>query len=86
MDSSILDREPLCGRSLSDTLSHIRRRGYFEDERVDADHHKTRHFKPANIGNISKAKLQEITGWDVDEVWPFHTVFCMKFNARKCAK
>ena len=46
VDSSILDREPLCARSLSDTLSHIRRRGYLMAE----DARPASHFKPAHIG------------------------------------
>ena len=68
LDSSILDREPLCGRSLSDTLSHIRRRGYFQDDEIDIDINKNKHFKPAHIGILNKRKIDLILNWDIDDV------------------
>ena len=71
LDSSILDREPLCARSLSDTLSHIRRRGYLHDDDGGLNANEMgigKGFKPAHIG-ISKSRKEEICKkWDVDAV------------------
>merc|ERR1711971_223935 len=63
MDSSILDREPLCARSLSDTLSHIRRRGYLVSHGVSEEARSK-----CEMQGASRAKLTAIKRWDVDRV------------------
>eukprot|EP01083_Nonionella_stella_P186774 684777_1 len=67
MTSSILDREPLCNRSLSDTLSHIRRRGFLDCD--DITNPSRSHVSAAvdNIG-ISRIRKEQIKEWGVDDV------------------
>merc|ERR1712129_514903 len=68
LDSSILDREPLCARSLSDTLSHMRRRGFLggaDDRNAVLKGHGPDH---SHIG-ISNSKAEKVAkNWDVDAV------------------
>jgi len=65
-DFVLLENEPLVARSIADTLKHVRRRGFMDDEEFDElTGGKIQQFRPVDI---EKKGNKDHLEWDVNKV------------------